>query len=251
MKNLLLSLVAATALSSAAARAATLTVSSTADDGTAGTLRSVLAGAADGDTIEFSVAGTITLISGELLVDKNVAIMGPGAANLAVDGNAAGRVFHIGSGKIVAISDLTITNGNAWGPGFWDPVGGGIYNDHATLTVSRCTLSGNSASSDGGGIYNAGVEGNATLTLSASTLSGNSASHDGGGIYNDARGGSATLTISASTLSANSASEFGGGIYNDSKGALPRSPSGPAPSTAIRPTATAAAASITTGALVA
>src|SRR6266542_4140668 len=219
MKNLLLYLVLAAALSFPAARATTLTVTSTADDGTtAGTLRSVLAAAADGDAIDFSVTGTITLISGELLVDKNVAIMGPGAANLAVDGNAAGRVFHIGSGKIVAISDLTITNGNAWGPGIWDPVGGGIYNDHATLAVSRCTLSGNSASSDGGGIYNAGVEGSATLTLSDSTLSGNSASHDGGGIYNDARGGSATLTISASTLSANSASEFGGGIYNDSKG---------------------------------
>src|SRR5438046_3529585 len=138
MKNLLLSLVFAAALSSTAARATTLTVTSTADDGTtAGTLRSVLAAAADGDAIDFSVTGTITLISGELLVDKNVAIMGPGAANLAVDGNAAGRVFHIGSGKIVAISDLTITNGNAWGPGFWDPVGGAIVDDPASLDSRR------------------------------------------------------------------------------------------------------------------
>ena len=58
MKNLLLSLVVAAALSSTAARGTTLTVTSTADDGTtAGTLRSVLASATDGDTIDFSVTG--------------------------------------------------------------------------------------------------------------------------------------------------------------------------------------------------
>ena len=72
MKNLLLSLVVAAALSSTAARATTLTVTSTADDGTtAGTLRSVLGGAADGDTIEFSVTGAITLTTGQLVVDKS------------------------------------------------------------------------------------------------------------------------------------------------------------------------------------
>src|SRR5438093_1181711 len=218
MKNLLLSLVVAAALSSTAARATTLTVTSTADDGTtAGTLRSLLAGAADGDTIDFSVTGTITLISGELLVDKNVTIMGPGAANLAVDGNAAGRVFHIGSGKTVAISDLTITNGNAWGPGFWDPVGGGIYNDHATLTVSRCTLSGNLASSAGGAISNDGVDGNPTLTASASTLSGNSAGQVGGAIHNEGYGGRiATVEIGDTILNVGGGS--GGTIYNNNFG---------------------------------
>src|SRR5436190_23074498 len=145
MKNLLLSLVFAAALSSTAARATTLTVTSTADDGTtAGTLRSVLAAAADGDAIDFSVTGTITLISGELLVDKNVAIMGPGAANLAVDGNAAGRVFHIGSGKIVAISDLTITNRSEVSRG-----GAGIYSDQSASTGSYCTITGYPATSAG------------------------------------------------------------------------------------------------------
>ena len=76
MKNLLLYLVLAAALSFPAARAATLTVTSTADDGFVGTLRSVLAGAADGDTIDFSVTGTITLTTGQLVVDKSVEITG-------------------------------------------------------------------------------------------------------------------------------------------------------------------------------
>src|SRR6266542_4329682 len=158
MKNLLLSLVVAAALSSTAARATTLTVTSTADDGTtAGTLRSLLAGAADGDTIEFSVTGTITLTTGQLVVDKSVAILGPGANNLAIDGNAISRVFYIASGKTVSISGLTIANGSA-------DLGGGIYNDHSTLTVSSCTLSGNSALNDGGGIYNDARGDSATLT---------------------------------------------------------------------------------------
>src|SRR6266516_6178576 len=105
MKNLLLSLVVAAALSSTAARATTLTVTSTADDGTtAGTLRSVLASATDGDTIDFSVTGTITLTTGQqLVVDKNLEITGRGANSLAIEGNAASRVLYIVSGKTVSI----------------------------------------------------------------------------------------------------------------------------------------------------
>ena len=75
-------------------------------------MRQALANANDGDTINFAVTGTIGLTSGQLLVDKNVTISGPGSASLAVDGNATSRVFHIGPGKIVSISGLTLTNGS-------------------------------------------------------------------------------------------------------------------------------------------
>src|SRR6266481_8961339 len=96
---------------------ATINVTSTADSG-AGTLRAALASAADGDTIDASgVTGTILLTSGELLVTNSVTILGPGPANLAVNGNAAGRVFHVGSGTVVTIAGLTITNGKASGGG--------------------------------------------------------------------------------------------------------------------------------------
>jgi hypothetical protein len=57
---------------------------------------------------------------------------------LAVDSNFDSRVFRIGSGKTVAVSALTITNGN----GNFD-VGGGIYNDHATFTVNNGQVVGN------------------------------------------------------------------------------------------------------------
>ncbi len=198
--------------------ATTITVTSTADSGP-GSLREALASAADGDTIDASsLSGTILLTSGELLVTNSVDILGPGPATLAVDGNfpnTTNRVFRINTNTVVSISGLTITNGHAYiGDGSPADWGGGIYNDHATLTVSNCTLSGNYAGFYGGGIFNDGSRGSsATLTIVNSTLSGNAVEVFGGGIVNDGQSGSATLTIVNSTLSGNEASG-GGGIYN-------------------------------------
>ena len=70
------------------------------NDGGPGSLRDALAIANDGDTIDAtSVSGTILLTSGELNVDKNVTIGGPGANHLAVDGNRQSRVFYVNLGK--------------------------------------------------------------------------------------------------------------------------------------------------------
>jgi hypothetical protein len=82
--------------------AATLTVTSKADNGS-GTLRKTIANAAAGDVIKFNVSGTITLTSGELLINKNLKITGPGASNLTISGKGQSRVFNIGS-KTVTIS---------------------------------------------------------------------------------------------------------------------------------------------------
>jgi hypothetical protein len=224
-----------------ASHAATITVMNTNDSGS-GSLRQALADANDGDTIDFSVTtpATITLTSGQLEVSKSITISGPGANLLAADANHNSRVFAINSGLTVTISGLTITNGSTTGHGggivngstltvsnctlsgnsargFFG--GGGIYNDHATLTVNNSTLSGNSAGAFaaalGGGIFNDGVGSSATLTVSNSTISGNSATFYGGGIYND----NATLTVSNSTISGNSAAGGnGGGIINDGVG---------------------------------
>jgi hypothetical protein len=202
-------LAGATLLSTSAASAATITVINTNDSGP-GSLRQALVDANDGDTINFdsSLKGqTITLTSGQLNVDKNVTISGPGAKHLAVDGNAQSRVFYVNPFKTVTIDGLTVENG-------YSDFGGGIHNDSSVLTVSNSTISGNSASSSGGGIVNGGFR--PTLTITNSTVSGNSASSSGGGIVNANTGGilnSATLTITNSTVSGNSAS-FGGGIYN-------------------------------------
>jgi hypothetical protein len=195
-------------------RGATFTVINTNDNGV-GSLRQALADAVDGDAINFNSSlnrQTITLTSGELMVNKSVTISGPGANTLAVDANHASRVFHIASGKDVTISGLTATHGSAPLPYYY---GGGIYNDHATLTLRNCIITGNSIPTDsygsGGGIYNDGYyQARATLTVSNCTISGNSVVlGTGGGITNS--GG--TLTVANSTVSGNSAQE-GGGIHN-------------------------------------
>jgi hypothetical protein len=152
-----------------------ITVMNTNDSGM-GSLRQALADAVDGDTIDFNLTypATITLTTGQLVVGNSVTISGPGANNLTVDGNAASRVVYIGSGKNVTISKLTIKNGLS-------DNGGGIWNDHATLTINNCMISDNRAlppfnqGAFGDGILNLGsVSGSATLTVNNSTLSGNS-----------------------------------------------------------------------------
>ena len=209
-------------------------VTNTNDSGP-GSLRDALAVANDGDTIDATgVSGTILLTSGELGINHSVTINGPGAENLAVDGNATFRVFVNGAGD-VTIAGLTITNGfsNDGGAGISHypgtltvnnctisgNIGGGISNFAvdlccATLTVSNSTISGNSGDY-GGGILNRTVMGGAFVTVSNSTISGNLANY-GGGIANWASTSpaAAQVTISNSTLSGNSATGNGGGVYN-------------------------------------
>src|SRR6266513_3616470 len=83
----------------------TIVVTNTSDSGP-GSLRDALAIANDGDTIDATgISGTISLTSGELLVDTSVTINGAGADVLAVDGNMGSRVFRIPmSGETVTIS---------------------------------------------------------------------------------------------------------------------------------------------------
>jgi hypothetical protein len=196
-----------------------LTVTNTSDSGP-GSLRQAIADANSDSsmaTIQFAASayGTITLTSGELLITECLFINGPGATNVAVNGNAASRVFHVGSGINVTISGLTIANGAA-------DKGGGINNDHSRLTVRNCVVTGNSGSDSGAGIYNDGeFSGSATLTVSASTVSSNSSvgANGGGGIRNTGQhGGSATLSVIASTLAGNTSPLDAGGIANSGNG---------------------------------
>ena len=72
------------------------------------------------------------------------------------------------------------------------------------LTLGSVTISGNQASSEGGGIFNIG-----TLALSNSTIQGNSAGGVGGGVASPGN-----MTVYDSTISGNYAGQSGGGIYN-------------------------------------
>jgi predicted outer membrane repeat protein len=188
----------------AAIPASIIEVTNTNDSGL-GSLRDALAVANDGDEITFAVTGTITLTSGELLINDSIDLSGPGNENLSVNGNSKTRVFHVAPDKTVTISGLTITNGNANGQFFPDDSGGGIYNDHATTTLNNCTIVDNVASTFGGGIYND----HSTLVLNGCAVTGNFSDNAGGGLYHDGSNGSASAQVNNSTFVKNSS--FGGG----------------------------------------
>ena len=85
-----------------------------------------------------------------------------------------------------------------------------------TPTVTDSTISGNTASGDGGG----GILTRGALTVIDSTISGNTASgggggNRGGGIFSNTSG-SQTTTITNSTVSGNTAQNGGGGVHNNS-----------------------------------
>jgi hypothetical protein len=218
--------------------AATFIVTTTEDDGP-GSLRQAIQDAGSGDTITFSLPSnsTITLTSGELLVNKSLTIQGPGSTKLTVQRSTAERtpdfrIFNITvtSDINITISGLLITNGGAPGDSFGG-LGGGILDDGnntgGTVTVARCMISGNqggianfhttlilvnsiiSANSAGNG---GGINNNGTVIITNSTIFGNIAV-DGGGIYNYF----GTLAITSSTICGNSATSLGGGgggIFN-------------------------------------
>ena len=179
----------------------TITVTNSGDSGM-GSLRQALASAVSGDTIQFahSAFGTISLTSGPLVVATNVAINGPGASKLAINGNNTFQDLLVNANVTAKVSGLTITGGE--GPtGSRYGGAGGILND-GTLTVDQCVITKNTApgSDQGGGIFNLG-----SLTITNSVVSNNSAGV-GGGI-----GTTGTLVVKNSTINANSAT-YGGGI---------------------------------------
>jgi hypothetical protein len=152
--------------------------------------------------------------SAELMVRNSIL-----SGNAAAFGGAA--IYNYGYGDLipfsvfasVEMSDSTISDNSA-------VFGAGVYSDgsfegNAFLTITNCTISGNTASDSGGGIYNNGEakSGNAYVSVSNSTISGNSAGLGGAIVSDGTQGGGAIVGITTCTISDNSAG-VGGGIYN-------------------------------------
>lgn len=186
------------------------------------TIQDAINNALDGDTI--SVApGTYYE---NLVVSRNINIIGAGKDTTIIDGQQKGPVITINDGA-ATITGFTIRNGKA-------ERGGGIFNNGATLTLKDSTVAGNTATY-GGGIWNG-----YTLALINSQVTGNTYGWLGGGICNcgsglviinsqisgnsrlgdDCRGGGiynyygAIGKLQSSTITGNTA-VYGGGLYND------------------------------------
>jgi parallel beta-helix repeat protein len=130
-----------------------------------------------------------------------------------IDGTGNYHVVKCESGEDAntVLEGFTITGGNANGTDS-NSNGGGMYNYESSPTVTDCTFTNNTASLDGGGMYNDGgiySNGNSP-TVTGCNFNRNSAD-DGGGMYND----NSSPTVTNCTFSGNTASDNGGGIYND------------------------------------
>ena len=154
----------------------------------------------------------IGLVTGTLTLNQNIAMTAKEAANFTngitinkditidgkghtIDAKNLGRIFSIGEGFTVTLTNATLINGRA-------VEGGAIYND-GSLTLSDVKLSDNAADGYGGAVFN-----NGELVVSDSVFDSNdvlnrgSASVDYGGaaIYNWYDG---TLTVSGSNFTNN------------------------------------------------
>jgi hypothetical protein len=208
----------------------TFNVTSTADtldsnnNPTSGTLRWAVQqadAATDTSTINFdptvfATPQTITLLHGQLELSNtndSISFNSP-TCGLTVSGGGASRVFQVDNGVTASISGLTISGGST------STNGGGLSNS-GTLTLTGCTISGNSGFA-GGGLYNAG-----TLAIGASTISNNTGQGSGGGLFNLGTVDSTGCTISGNSTSGatggtgggfygygNSGSGNGGGLFN-------------------------------------
>jgi hypothetical protein len=135
------------------ATASAQVVTDTADSGP-GTLRSAITNAANGAVITFdaSLSGATITLSNTLTINTNLTIDAsalPGG--LQINGNGSVQIFNVASTNTVFLNSLTITNGYS-STNFFG--GGGIYTLVGTATLNQCTLSGNSAAVEGGGIFN-------------------------------------------------------------------------------------------------
>ncbi|MBK9417013.1 MAG: T9SS type A sorting domain-containing protein [Flavobacteriales bacterium] len=137
-----------------------------------------------------------------------------GATNIT--GNTAGGApFGSGGGILSAGGSFSITGANI-SMNETARAGGGIENAASSMTVTSSVINGNDCSlagalaaaspGNGGGVH---VTGAGTMTVSMCTVDGNTAGNEGGGLWGS---GTGTLTVLRTTASNNTAPD-GGGLF--------------------------------------
>ena len=157
--------------------------------------------------------GTLTVSNSK--ISNNSASVNGGAidstgslvvTNSTFTGNTAG--FR-GGGINTYLTTLTIT-GSSFTANSANLYGGGLANDGSTTTVNSSTFSANTSANFGGGIETSGA---GVLTLTNITISGNHATTEGGGLYWTPGQGTSPVIFLNSTIAYNVAGTTGGNIY--------------------------------------
>lgn len=133
----------------------------------------------------------------DVVDNGKLTINGAGANRTRIDGRHVDRVFDVQAEADLILTKVTVTNGGAVTTGAGIRVNGGATPSTFELIEGAVT---NSDAAEGGGI--AGF-GNTQTTVTRSTVSGNTADLSGAGIYNTPLGDTALLTVTNSTISGN------------------------------------------------
>ena len=173
------------------------------EDGSCGdgdcALRDAIDAAGPGDTISFSVVGTITVALGHVDVDSDVTIAGPGADLLTISGGGSSRVLYVGSTGALTLSNVTVSGGYA-------DKGGGIDN-RGRLTLIECTIADKRRLFGNGARYGGGIKNeHAAATLTNCSFQGNAAANRGAGLDS---GSTSTLSVNNCTFFNNTGIGFG------------------------------------------
>ena len=131
--------------------------------------------------------------------------------NHADSGNGGGIYYEITESARKDIHSIFLDGGNI--SGNYAIYGAGVYSAggdvNCSENVNGVSMTGNTASVDGGGIY---IGSGGFLTMNSGTVSGNTATVNGGGVYIASDG---SLTMNGSTITSNTSGGNGGGIYLD------------------------------------
>ena len=200
------------------------------DDSGPESLRQALADVQDGGSVCFSpqvfASGHPIELLSEIVVSKNVTILGSTAGSVTVKAQGNHRIFNFKNDRDVVLRDLVLIDGRA--------LEGGLVRSDGTLSTHGCGFVEGRAY-QGGAIYS-----DDTVFLRGSSVRDNFA-FDGGGVYcddcnlyvddttvadNEAdRGGGifghrSSVTVRNGARVLNNKAYQGGGFYSDSPGAI-------------------------------
>jgi hypothetical protein len=188
-----------------------------------GSLRDAMAAVDPGGEVVFDNPDADPVLTGQILISKDVTITGLGAGTSTISGGSQNRVFELATGVTVTIRDLEITAGNApdgatgatpGASGVAGEPGGAILNtnSNSSLTLTRTRVDGNSAGAGGNG-----GDGDMDDNGGAGADGG-----DGGAIFSDG-----TLVVQDSEISDNQAGAAGAPGANGGFGTTgPNGPTG-------------------------
>lgn len=195
-----------------------------------------------GDAV-YSAAASYTIpanVSFSVQEDQQASIKGATGAVVTFNGNNASRgssqMFNVAKGGKLTLEHVTISGSKTSGGSGAAIItygtltmsnctlsgntvegkksGGAIYADSAAVTATGCTFSNNSATNYGGAIYFCKT---CTVSLTNCTISNNSNTGSGGAIYWT---GSTKGTISGGEITGNTSDNYGGAIYTGSSSSI-------------------------------